>query len=85
MEVVTILCTTCYLLYVFPKSITTYSLLVGSETAVNTLTDIFVEYFGKLCKLFKINVETQNGGEKNNEMIYVCRTLFSYSCNKGKT
>ena len=51
-------------------------LLVGSETAVNTLTDIFVEYFGKLCKLFKINVESQNGVERNNEMIYVCNLQF---------
>jgi len=42
----------------------------GSESAVNTLTDVFVEYFGKLCKLFKINVENQTGGEKNIEMIY---------------
>ena len=51
-------------------------LLVGSETAINTLTDIFVEYFGKLCKLFKINVENQNGVERNNEMIYVCNLQF---------
>ena len=55
---------------------TTFKFSVGSESAVNTLTDVFVGYFGKLCKLFKINVENQTGGEKNIEMIYVCRAVL---------
>ena len=53
--------------------------LVGSEIAVNTLTDIFVDYFSKLCRTFKINVEKQQGGEKNNELIYVRTISFHNS------
>lgn len=53
-------------------------ILVGSDTAINTLTDIFADYFHKLCKMFKLNLESQPGGEKNKELLYVCIIIIIF-------
>ncbi len=46
----------------------------GSETAVNTLTDVFVDHLSTICKLFKFTVENQPGNANNLENLFVSST-----------
>ncbi len=48
----------------------------GSETAVNTLTDVFVDHLSTICKLFKFTVENQPGNANNLENLFVSSTEF---------
>lgn len=43
----------------------------GSDVAISTLTDVFVDHLSKMCKLFKGTVAKQAGGDKSLQTLYV--------------
>ena len=63
----------------FPESCCFDFFSVGSDIAINTLTDVFAEHFSRFCKVLKNNIESQEGGEFNNDYLYVSLHCLIYS------
>eukprot|EP00794_Sanderia_malayensis_P005525 gene5525-6210_t len=52
----------------------------GSEVALNTLTDVFVDHLSKICKLFALNTKSQSNGKKcfENSFAYLEQTCRDF-------